>query len=239
MTPKTLLTLCRFSNLPTVWMNVLTAALLATHSQTVGVEAGPVLLVASAVSLLYCGGMSLNDFCDRHWDAQHQPFRPIPAGKASASSVGWLAAGLLAGGLGLLLLAPYGQQGFLAGLALLAVIVTYDFLHKAHPATVLLMAAARLLVFVVAALSLSPAWTPLIWLAGGLQFVYTLLVTVVARHEHTRGKAYGFPLIPRMIASMALLDGLLLALIISPYWLLAGVGAAVLTRLGQRYVRGD
>ncbi len=238
MTLKTLLTLCRFSNLPTVWMNVLAAALLVSHSHATGVSTGDMVLVGIAISLLYCGGMSLNDYCDRHWDAQHQPFRPIPAGKASAASVGWLAFGLLVAGMGLLLLAPC-KQGFVAGLILLATIAAYDRFHKAHPATVLLMATARLLVFVVTAMALSPDWSSLIWLAGGLQFGYTLLVTVVARHEHTRDKAYSFPLIPRMIAGMAMLDGMLLAVVISPYWLLAGIGAAILTRLGQRYVRGD
>lgn len=237
MTVKTLLTLCRFSNLPTVWMNVVTAAVLTMYSGAT-VDPTTIIVLAVAISLLYCGGMSLNDFCDRHWDAIHQPFRPIPAGKASATTVGWLSVILLAAGMALLLLAPF-HYGFIAGLGLLLAIIAYDYFHKANAATVLLMGLARLWVFIVVAQALDPRWNPLILLAGALQFAYTLLVTVVARHEHNRHKAYNTPVIPRMIAGMALVDGLLLALVVAPYWLLVGLVAGLLTRLGQSYVRGD
>jgi 4-hydroxybenzoate polyprenyltransferase len=217
-------------------MNVVTAAVLATGG--LGVDWLSVFLVGVAISLLYCGGMSLNDFCDRHWDAEHQPYRPIPAGKVNASTVGWMALLLLAAGIGLLLFAP-SISGFFAGLGLLTTIVAYDYFHKAHAATVLLMASARLWVFVVTALALKPELQPIVLFAGSLQFVYTLLVTVVARHENTRGKPYGFPLIPRMIAGMALLDGLVLAFFVDLPWLALGAAMAFLTRLGQRFVRGD
>lgn len=236
MTFKTLLTLCRFSNIPTVWMNVVTATILAAGGESINWAV--VVLIGAAISLLYCGGMSLNDFCDRRWDAEHQPFRPIPAGKVRAGAVGWLSFFLLAGGMALLWFAPH-KAGVLAGLALLATIIAYDYFHKAHAATVLLMASARFWVFAVAALAIKPEWHSLVILAGALQFVYTLLVTVVARYEHVRGKPYGFPLIPRMLAGMAILDGVVLAVFVSPYWLIAGVLGALLTRLGQRYVRGD
>ena len=118
-------------------------------------------------------------------------------------------------------------------------IAAYDRYHKRHPATVLLMAAARLLVFVVTAEAIAGQVGALVWIAGSLQFVYTLLITVVARHEHARGKRYAFPLIPRMIAGMAVLDGLVLTALVSPLWLIAGFAAALLTHFGQRYVRGD
>ena len=54
-----------------------------------------------------------------------------------------------------------------------------------------------------------------------------------------RGKPYSGPVIPRMIAAMALVDGILLAIVVSPVWLLAGIALALMTRFGQRYVRGD
>ena len=46
-------TLCRASNLPTVWTNVLAAALLS------GADAGPgtIGLLALSLSAFYCGGM--------------------------------------------------------------------------------------------------------------------------------------------------------------------------------------
>lgn len=235
---KSLLALCRVSNLPTIWMNVLTATLLTAYATGESVTPGIVLLLALAMSMFYCGGMGLNDLCDRHWDAEHQPFRPIPAGRVSVSLAWRVTAALFAGGLILLLLAP-NIRALPAGIVLMIVIAAYDRFHKQHPATVLLMAAARLLVFVVCAEAIAGRVNNAIWIAGGLQFAYTLLITVVARHEHTRGKRYPFPVIPRMIAGMAILDGVVLSAMISPLWLIAGLVAALLTHVGQRYVRGD
>ena len=78
---KPILALCRVSNLPTVWMNVLTAVVLTADALNQLVVPGNVILLMLALSALYCGGMCLNDLCDRHWDADHQPFRPIPSGR--------------------------------------------------------------------------------------------------------------------------------------------------------------
>jgi 4-hydroxybenzoate polyprenyltransferase len=229
-----LLALCRVSNLPTVWMNVLAAALLADA----GATAGDVLLLAAALSASYCGGMCLNDVCDREIDARKRPSRPIPSGRVSPAEARAVAAALLGAGLGLLGLAPHPSAAW-PGLALLALIVAYDRLHRRHPSTVLLMAGCRAMVFAVTAWAVADAIPPLVALAGGLQFAYTLAVTAVARHEGTRGAPYPFPLIPRLIASMSLLDGALLAVAVAPAWGLSGAGAAAVTLFGQRYVRGD
>ena len=74
---KTVLAICRVSNLPTVWMNVLAAAALSG----MGVEFSSLGLLLISLSCFYCGGMCLNDVFDRSFDADHQPFRPIPAGQ--------------------------------------------------------------------------------------------------------------------------------------------------------------
>ncbi len=63
--------------------------------------------------------------------------------------------------------------------------------------------------------------------------------TVTSRRDSGRLEAFGFPVIPRMIAGMALVDGIVLAVAVEPLWILAGMTGAVLTHLGQRYVRGD
>jgi hypothetical protein len=94
-------------------------------------------------------------------------------------------------------------------------------------------------VFVVSAVSVSGSVPSLVWIGASAQFAYTILVTAVARHEHTRGRPYGFPLIPRMIAGMSVLDGMVLAIWVHPAWLAAGAVAACLTLIGQRWVRGD
>ena len=237
---KTLLAISRVSNLPTVWMNVLAAALLTGASGSPGAALAPsvVLLLMVALSASYCGGMVLNDFCDREWDAREQPFRPIPAGRITAAAAIRLAVVLLGAGVSLLLFTPH-PSAVIAGLVLLAVIWAYDRWHKAAAWTVLLMAATRTLVYVVTAVAIAGTVPGLVWLAGIAQLVWTLLVTVVARHENQRGRRYSWPVIPWMIAGMALLDGAILALLVSTVWLPVGAAAMLLTRFGQRYVRGD
>jgi len=42
-----------------------------------------------------------------------------------------------------------------------------------------------------------------------------------------------------MIAAISLLDGVAMAVLVSPVWLVAGVIGGLLTIAGQRYVRGD
>ncbi len=214
-------------------MNVLAAVLLSG-----GANGGVFLLLAASMSALYCAGMCLNDICDREVDARQQPFRPIPSGRIELKEAWWLTAVLLGSGLGLLCLAPV-DSAVMPGLALVALIFAYDRLHKAHPATVLLMAGCRFMVFAVCGWAVAGTLSPLVVAGGGLCFVYTLLISVVARHENTRGTRYSFPAIPWMIAAMSLVDGAFVAVVIAPAWLLAGFAAALLTHFGQRFVRGD
>jgi 4-hydroxybenzoate polyprenyltransferase len=231
---KTVLAICRVSNLPTVWMNVLSAALLSGA----GVELSSLGLLLVSLSCFYCGGMCLNDVFDRSFDADHQPFRPIPAGQIGVTEASWCCIALFAAALGLLLLAPYPGAA-LPGLVLLALIVAYDRFHKRFAGSVLLMASTRMMVFVVTAWALSNQVGGFVWIGAMVQFGYTLLVTAVARFENARGEPYRFPVIPRMIAGMSLLDGVVLATLVGPLWLVAGIGAACLNHAGQLWVRGD
>ncbi len=100
---RTLLILGRVSNLSTVWTNCLagwvlvgylldSAALFAMNGRDFG-------FLLAGVSLLYVGGMALNDACDAKWDREHAPDRPIPAGALSAGvvwaiAIVWLAAAI-------------------------------------------------------------------------------------------------------------------------------------------------
>ena len=79
----------------------------------------------------------------------------------------------------------------------------------------------------------------LLGLISAPQFVYILLITVIARLEKSRAREYSLPLIPIMISAISLLDGLIMALCAGPVWLLAGLGGMLLTRFGHRYVKGD
>ncbi|MCV6590996.1 MAG: UbiA family prenyltransferase [Marinobacterium sp.] len=87
----------RISNLPTVWTNVLAAAGLAQAGALLvpglelngaGAEAGSLigvvmLLAMLSLSLMYIGGMFLNDAVDYHWDQQHGKERPVACGLLS------------------------------------------------------------------------------------------------------------------------------------------------------------
>ncbi|WP_049721118.1 UbiA family prenyltransferase [Gilvimarinus polysaccharolyticus] len=235
---NTALKLGRVSNLPTVWMNVIASLALTSAALGLGFPLATSLLIIIALSCFYAGGMCFNDYCDRHWDAERQPFRPIPAGAINARAVLTLSLALFASGLVVLWLAP-NSRGVLGATGLLALIIAYDLWHKRHWATVLLMASTRLGVYIVAALALTGSASQTVILLGLIQCGYTLLVTVVARLESRYPKGYGFAVIPWMIAGMGLIDGVALAVLLSPMWLLAGIATVVLTRWGQRYVRGD
>src|SRR5690554_139827 len=235
---KAWLALCRVSNLPTVWMNVLAAAALASGAVGAPFPVFSGLLLLLAMSCFYTGGMAFNDYCDRHWDAQHQPYRPIPAGKVTAKQALFISLLLFALGVLMLTFVPH-RHGLIAGIGLLTLIVAYDLFHKQHWLTVVLMAGARLGVYLVTSYALTGSLITSVWMLGLIQCGWTLLVTAVARLEHRFPQGYPFPVIPWMLAAMGLVDGLVLAVLLSPLWLVAGVVTLVLTRWGQKYVRGD
>jgi len=279
-TLKAYLDLCRVSNLPTVWTNVLAASLLAGGGV---LERGPAALAALALSLFYLGGMALNDLCDCDHDRLQRPSRPIPSGRIPVTDARLFTLALFAAGFLVLALAPW-PAALPAAVLLLAVIYAYDRHHKQNPYSVLLMASCRFLVYVVAALAVSGRVATPVLLAGAIQFSYIVLLSLVARWENSRSekppqlpspggaqrkhgrsetaphvpspggmsavalaKAEGrlgrgespFPLIPLLLAGISLLDGVLLAFLVQPQWLAAGVAGFLLTLAGQRYVRGD
>ncbi|HBG05514.1 MAG: prenyltransferase [Geobacteraceae bacterium GWC2_58_44] len=233
-TMKAYLDLCRVSNLPTVWTNVLAASLLANGS----FEAGPVLLAAVSLSCFYLGGMALNDLWDRESDRATRPSRPIPSGSIPLCGARSLILLLFAAGFLMLAFACH-LTAVLAALLLLAAIVLYDRHHKQNPFSVLIIASCRLLVFVVAALAVSGRLPAAVVVAGFLQFCYVVLLSLVARHENKLPRPFPFPVIPVMLAAISLLDGMVLAVLAKPYWLVVGMVGFLLTLAGQRFARGD
>lgn len=174
--------LTRISNLPTVWTNVLTGAAIGAS----GAEAFPWAtwaLVASAVSLLYVGGMAMNDVMDVEVDRKERPMRPIPSGRVSMLTALILVVACLAGGAALLT-AVGGIPLLAAGLALILAITLYNWLHQRVRATVILMGLCRGLIYLVAALAVSATVrvSPLILFVAAIT-LYTILVTIVARAE--------------------------------------------------------
>lgn len=233
-TIRAYLELFRISNLPTIWTNVLAAGLLAGDTLTPGGFA----LLATALSCLYLAGMSLNDLCDTEHDRTHRSSRPIPSGRVSPGGARLATITLFAIGMGLIAIAP-DPAGLWPGILLLLAIIAYDFHHKRNPFSVLLMALCRFLVFVVVALALTGTLSAWVILAGSIQFVYVIAISLVARHENNHAPPFPFPVIPAMLAGIALLDGIVLATLVSLPWLLAGLFGAALTWTGQRFIRGD
>ena len=234
-TLKACLELCRISNLPTIWTNVLAAMLLSGAV----FQWDSYLILSCSLSCFYCGGMCLNDVCDRDNDRLRQPFRPIPSGRISLRQAVLLTLSLFATGMSLLLMTTHPTAALCSGLALLAVISAYDRFHKGNFLSVFLMATCRLLVFVLTSLALTGTVAPYAVLGGGVQFLFVLAICVVARQENKRAERYLFPVIPLMLCFISVLDGIVMAFVVSPVWLAAGVAGAVVTRFGQNVVRGD
>jgi hypothetical protein len=140
---RILLILGRVSNLPTVWSNLLVGWALGEGD----LSAFPYLgLLLAGGSLLYVGGMYLNDFRDASFDLHYCPERPIPAGKISRTAVGWLTALWFVAGLGCV--AFFGIAATLIALLLVAAIVLYDFQHKGVAWAPWIMGLCRALLYV-------------------------------------------------------------------------------------------
>lgn len=240
---KTFLELARLSNLPTVWSNALVGACagaVAAGSASADLvenlrRAWPLMV---AMSLLYAGGMILNDAMDAKIDAKERPGRPIPSGRVPRARAFAMAGACLAGGL-LALAVDYGTQppvlGLGAGLA--ACIVGYNLLHAKTAAGVVLMGACRgLIILTCAAASGDPfGRAPLV--CAFILTAYTIGLSLVARGET---RVPGTPkLIMRLIAAMCLLDGLFLWGMGLNAVVAFAVGCFVLTTLAHRRILGS
>jgi hypothetical protein len=182
------LRLGRVSNLPTVWTNVLAGGILAGAD-----PAHPLVLVPLlAASLLYVGGMYLNDAFDAEIDARERPVRPIPAGQASRAAV--FQAGFALLGAGVLLLLMTNWRAGLAGLVLAGLIVFYDWHHKANLLSPVLMGLCRFMVYLVAGVVLAGGLTTSSWLGAALLLAYLIGLTYAAKQEHLNRLDSAWPL---------------------------------------------
>jgi 4-hydroxybenzoate polyprenyltransferase len=229
----TLLRLGRVSNLPTVWTNVLTGTVLATGTM----EGRRIGLVMLAMSLLYVGGMYLNDYFDRLVDARERPQRPIPAGEISAGLVCGFGFGML--GLGVALLAATGIAAALLGAGLALAIVIYDAFHKANPTAPVIMGLCRALVYASAAATAVGSVPLAVVLAGLALLAYVAGITYAARQESFDRVDNLWPLVilaaPMLLALPALREGVLAVAI---YLALIGCAAYAVYLLAVRPMPG-
>jgi 4-hydroxybenzoate polyprenyltransferase len=159
-----------------------------------------IALLALALSLLYVGGMYLNDAFDRGFDALHRPERPIPSGTVSTHAVFSLGFGMLGAGIALSGYAGFARtNSFAAAIsaaALAIVIVIYNLHHKGNPLSPVLMGLCRVLVYVTAALATFAAYSPALAIASIALLGYLIGLTFIAKHE-TGGSIVRFwPLLP-------------------------------------------
>ncbi len=277
MNLRALLELCRISNLPTVWSNSavgwiagITTPLLITlrEEKYAGirsfmldtmVDALPrmalyrILPLAIIFSLLYCGGMVLNDFIDRDIDRIERPGRPIPSGRVPAKTALLLSIAMLVSGIAGMAAFEWmvhdGKDmhwyGTVATIALVIMIGSYNINHTEMPIiSVILMGQCRAFIVIAAASVIMPPsthWAWWVFIAGPAVtlFIYTLAISVIARREVESKRFAGPKTIMNMIAAMPLLDTVWLVVMgIWPASLFC-VACAGMTKLAHRRVAGS
>ena len=186
---RAILELCRISNLPTVWTNVIAAWIFVTNGDAWHAE---LLWLLLGGSLVYCAGMILNDTCDAAWDREKRPERPIPSGRISLKTAWVLGIVTLAGGAAVMVVG--GKAWALATTTLVAAIVMYDVYHKPWAGSVLIMGLCRTLLFATAgwaAMGIAPPLhsrlpdltRELTFFIGLIEGTYVVALTLIARAE--------------------------------------------------------
>ena len=200
---RTLLVLGRVSNVPTVWSNCLAGWLLG-H----GGDWGRFALLCTGATLLYVGGMYLNDAFDADFDSQHRRERPIPSGAISVKTVWQIGLALLIAGLAFL--APLGITTTVFGILLCGCILLYDAIHKMITFSPVLMALCRILLYLVAASAAIGGVTgEAAWSAIVLGF-YIVGLSYLARKESTGVVIHAWPqllLIVPVLLALLINDG--------------------------------
>ncbi len=197
---RTLLVLGRVSNLPTVWSNCLAGWWLGG-----GGNYWKLPFLFLGISLLYTGGMFLNDAFDEEFDRQRRAERPIPSGKISASLVWRFGFGQLA--LGILLLLVCGKIAAVCAALLALTILLYDFTHKFFNASPWLMGACRFWVYVIAGATGTAGLNGFPIFGGVALAFYVVGLSYVARRESFRGK---IPLLPLVLQAAPIVMAMLL-----------------------------
>jgi UbiA prenyltransferase family len=166
----------RISNLPTVWSNCLAGCWLGGWNTPMALG-----LLCLGSTLLYVGGMFLNDVCDFKFDAEFRRERPIVTGTISrraatiASTILFIA--------GIILISTINNRSGLLAIGLTLLIVTYDWSHKHIRTAPLLMAGCRFLLYLTAAAAGLSGITPRAVIFGAALGIYVTGLSYIARGE--------------------------------------------------------
>lgn len=186
---RVLLFLGRVSNLPTVWSNCLAGWWLGG-----GENPQKLLWLFPGATLLYLGGMFLNDAFDASFDQQHRRERPIPSGAITRAEVWRMGFLWLALGIGCFL--ATGWLTTVVGLALACCILIYNALHKLVAFSPVLMGLCRFVLYVLAASTGTQGITGNALWCGLVMGCYVAGLSGLARKESLPGRAPRWPLLP-------------------------------------------
>jgi 4-hydroxybenzoate polyprenyltransferase len=225
------LLLSRVSNLPTVWTNVLAGMVAAP----VAISPPRLVWLAIAMSLMYTGGMFLNDAFDAEFDAAHRPDRPVPAGDVTARAAYVVGFGMLAAGVAIAAVQSIGSVAVVWALTLAAAVIYYNFNHKLNAFGPLVMGLCRGLVYCTAAAAATGVVRGSVLIAAAALMLYVVALTWIAKRIGTRASV----VIPILIAGISVFDAIVV-LIFGGGAVLAtsAVTCAFLTLALQRVVPG-
>ena len=186
---RTLLVLGRVANLPTVWSNCLAGWWLGG-----GGNYGKLPFLLLGASLLYTGGVFLNDAFDADFDRQRRPERAIPSGKLSTQLAWKLGFGQLVTGIFLLVFCSQLAAG--AAFLLALCILLYNFSHKFFTAAPWLMGACRFWVYIIAGAAGADGLNGWPIFCGAALAFYVVGMSYVVRRESFHAVIPHWPLLP-------------------------------------------
>jgi len=172
-------------------------------------------LLVAASSLLYAGGVVLNDVFDFHRDVRERPQRPLPSGRISLSAARRLGWGLLLAGAALAWLAAFvagggwhwhdasGTRPGIVATVLAGCVVLYDAALKRTPVGPPAMGACRMLNVLLGMSLAAGSWQDEHWLVAASVGTYIAGVTWFARSESGRSSRWHLGL-----ATVVLLAGI-------------------------------
>lgn len=196
---RAFLVLGRISNLPTVWSDCLAAWLLGG-----GGHWAHFAVLGCGATLIYTGGMFLNDAFDVEFDRQYRPERPIISGEASARFVWWAGALFLA--FGWALISSAGAATAALAFLLVLAVVAYDAVHKKTRFAPLLMATCRFLLYLVAGSAGAIGVRSDLLVRALALLGYIVGLSYIARRESTLNRPLRWP-IPFLFLPVALALG--------------------------------
>lgn len=225
--------LMRLSNLPTVWSNAVVGA-------AMGVDAGvlpwrAIAATAASASLLYTGGMVLNDLLDADVDKTERPGRPIPSGRITKASAGSFAGMLFLAGIAVIWTAS--PLAVLVASLLVGLIVLYNLTHRLSVLSVAFMGLCRGMIYVLGAAVACGAFPVRVVAPAAVLAGYTIMISLMARKE--AGDPARMALVSSLLAGICIFDAALLFFRFKqPLLAIIPVVCYLLTRVLHRYVKG-